>query len=107
MPTAHARSARAPRHRPAIAGRRTITITGHPDDRASRPLPRVVEIDRRRPPRRIRERVAGRPDRIALWAVLMAVFLIFVAASSARAAAPVSPGPTQAQVAAPAALPVP
>jgi hypothetical protein len=38
----------------------------------------------RRPPRRTRERIVGtRPDRAALWAVLMGVFLIVVAVMTA------------------------
>jgi hypothetical protein len=54
--------------------RRTVTITGHPD----RPRLRLVEIDRRRPPRGAVERLGPRPDRVALWAVFMALFLIVV-----------------------------
>jgi hypothetical protein len=50
-------------------------------------LPRLVEIDRRRPPRRSVERVGPRPDRLAMWAVLLAFFLILVAATSASHAA--------------------
>jgi hypothetical protein len=55
--------------------RRTVTITGRPEK--ARHL-RVVEIDRRRPPRRAVERLGPRPDRIAMWAVFMALFLILV-----------------------------
>jgi len=83
--------------------RRTVTITGHPD-RISRPVralhevpaprrtsgparePRVMSIDRRRPPRSASERLGARPDRVALWALLMALFLIVVVATSANAA---------------------
>jgi hypothetical protein len=42
---------------------------------------------RRRPPRRTSERIAGtRPDRAALWAVMMGVFLIMVAVLTAHGA---------------------
>ncbi|HYY22101.1 MAG TPA: hypothetical protein VE780_09520 [Thermoleophilaceae bacterium] len=54
--------------------RRTIVITG-------RPGPAPV---RRSPTAR---RLAARPDRIALWAFLLAVFLVVVAAATAHAAA--------------------
>jgi hypothetical protein len=46
----------------------------------------MVEIDRRRPPRRPRERAMSRPDRVALWAVLLCLLLLVVAATSAHAA---------------------
>jgi hypothetical protein len=80
--------------------RRTVTITGRPDkvpvrrhsDHApggvlySLPQrgPRVVELDRRRPPRRTIERVGPRPDRVAMWAVIMALFLIVVTITSSH-----------------------
>lgn len=93
----------------AAAGtsRRTVTITGRPDPAPPRrhlsPVPaldaptprrrslagrtpRLVEIDRRRPPRRPQERVASRPDRVALWALFMALFLILAVATSSHAA---------------------
>jgi hypothetical protein len=57
--------------------RRTVQITGRPLT-----APRLVEVERRRPVRRPVERIGGRPDRIALWAVLLCFFLILVAASS-------------------------
>jgi hypothetical protein len=46
----------------------------------------MVEIDRRRPPRRARDRAMGRPDRVALWAVLLCLLLVIAAATSAHAA---------------------
>ena len=61
---------------PAYAenGRRTVTITGHPV-----------------PPRRrapiARSHVQARPDRIALWAFLLGLFLVFMAVATANAAA--------------------
>jgi hypothetical protein len=66
---AHARADEAPR--------RTVTITGRPERVVPRHL-RLVEIERRRPPRTAVERLGPRPDRIAMWAVLMALFLILV-----------------------------
>jgi hypothetical protein len=65
--------------------RRTVEITGHPG--AGPTLPRLVEIDRRRPARRAVERVGPRPDRIALWAVVLGFFLILVAVTSTSHAA--------------------
>jgi len=70
--------------------RRTVEITGHPVGGPS--LPRLVEIDRRRPARRAVERVGPRPDRIALWAVVLGFFLILVAVTSTSHAATRAPG---------------
>ena len=64
--------------------RRTVQITGRTV--SAPPLPRLVEVERRRPARRPAERVGPRPDRIALWAVLLGFFLILVAATSSNAA---------------------
>jgi hypothetical protein len=64
--------------------RRTVQITGRTV--AAPALPRLVEVERRRPARRPTERVGPRPDRIALWAVLLGFFLILVAATSSNAA---------------------
>ncbi len=61
----------------APRARRTVQITGRPVT-----APRLVEVERRRPVRRPAERIGGRPDRIALWAVLFCFFLILVALSS-------------------------
>lgn len=70
--------------RPAAAPRRTVVIRGQaapPGGTAS------AGPARRRPPRRPSERIAGtRPDRAALWAVMMGVFLILVAVLSAHGA---------------------
>jgi hypothetical protein len=65
--------------------RRTVEITGHPVGGPT--LPRLVEIDRRRPARRPVERVGARPDRVALWAVVLGFFLILVAVTSTSHAA--------------------
>jgi hypothetical protein len=69
--------------------RRTVEITGHPVGGPS--LPRLVEIDRRRPARRAVERVGPRPDRVALWAVVLGFFLILVAVTSTSHAATRTP----------------
>ncbi len=64
--------------------RRTVQITGRTV--AGPSLPRLVEVERRRPARSPAERVGPRPDRVALWAVLLGFFLILVAATSSHAA---------------------
>jgi hypothetical protein len=67
----------------AIPARRTIEIRGRT---VPAPIvPRNVEIERRRPPRRAIERVGPRPDRIAMWALLMGIVLILVAVGTADA----------------------
>jgi hypothetical protein len=111
MSEAAARVPRAEDERAPARPRRTVTITGRPDGPpprrpdsivraaprtdsllAVRPgtlsdrLPRMVEIKRRRPPRSAPERLGPRPDRIAMWALLMAVVLVLVAATSSNAA---------------------
>jgi hypothetical protein len=99
MQEAIARDSRAEQQRTAPPRRRTVTITGRPGGvPPTRPLesrhragrivprtPRVVEIDRRRPPRPTYERLGPRPDRVALWALFMAVLLVLVAATSPHA----------------------
>ena len=52
-------------------GRKTVTITGHPD---RLPVPRSP-----RPPRTAVERIGARPDRIAGYAVLLGFVLILIA----------------------------
>jgi len=70
MPSVEAPSRRG--HSTYQGERRTIVIRGQV---AARPAAHP-----RRPPRRAHERIAGaRPDRAALWAVLMGVFLILTA----------------------------
>ena len=64
---------------PADDGRRTVTIRGRG---AERNLPVT------RPTLRRHERPGFRPDRAALWAVLLGLLLILVAAASAHAAIP-------------------
>ena len=64
-------------HGAGIDGRRTVTIRGRG---AERNLPVT------RPTLRRHERPGFRPDRTALWAVLLGMVLILVAAASAHAA---------------------
>ena len=59
---------------PPPAERRTITITGNPTPVRSR----------RRSP--AQAQIVARPDRIALWAVMLGLFLVAVAAATAHAA---------------------
>jgi hypothetical protein len=59
--------------RPDTGERRTVTITGHP-----------VPPRRRRSP--TQQQIAARPDRVALWAFLLGLFLVLVAAATANAA---------------------
>jgi hypothetical protein len=54
--------------------RRTITITGNPTPVRSR----------RRSP--AQTQIVARPDRVALWAVMLGLFLVAVAAATAHAA---------------------
>jgi hypothetical protein len=46
----------------------------------------MVEVRRRRPLRSPRERLGPRPDRIAMWALVMAVCFVLVAAATSHAA---------------------
>ncbi len=66
----------------AVPARRTVEIRGR-----TVPAPAVprIELDRRRPVRRPVERVGPRPDRLALWALLMGLMLILVAVGTADA----------------------
>lgn len=70
-----------PRRSPdtALPERRTVTITGRGAERY-RPAPQ------RRPARRAHERPGFRPDRIAMWAVLLCVLMILAATTSSHAA---------------------
>jgi hypothetical protein len=74
---------------PVPRRRRTVEITGRTVGAPT--LPRLVEIDRRRPARRPVERIGPRPDRLALWAVVLGFFLIFVAVTSTSHAATRAP----------------
>lgn len=61
-------------YRPTYApnGRRNVRITGQPQPRRRRSAT-VAQIE-------------SRPDRLALWAVLLGLFLVFMAAATANAA---------------------
>jgi hypothetical protein len=56
-----------------VGERRTVTITGHP-------------VPPRRRPSATQQQIAARPDRVALWAFLLGLFLVLVAAATANAA---------------------
>ena len=111
MSQAAARAPRAEHPRAAARPRRTVTITGRPDGPPPRRpdsivraapradglvagragtfgerTPRLIEVRRRRPPRSAPQRLGPRPDRIAMWALLLAVALVLVAATSSHAA---------------------
>ncbi|HWD76696.1 MAG TPA: hypothetical protein VG371_16290 [Solirubrobacteraceae bacterium] len=66
----------------APAERRTVTIRGRGSERYVSPS---RSASRRRPERRY-ERSGFRPDRTAMWAVLLGLMLILAAAASAHAA---------------------
>ena len=85
QPSATAPPAGAP-HRPLVVPveRRTVQITGHPGARAG--ISGLFEVERRRAVRRPVERIGPKPDRLAMWAVLLGLFLILVAATSSHAA---------------------
>jgi hypothetical protein len=70
MQTTAARSARHDDQR--VDGRRTVVITGQP-------VP-----PRRRPPR-AQAQIQARPDRIAMWAFALGIFLVFMAVATANA----------------------
>ncbi len=57
----------------AANGRRTVKITGQP-------------VPARRRSSATAARIEARPDRIALWAVLLGLFLVFMAVATANAA---------------------
>jgi hypothetical protein len=69
----------------AIPGRVTVEIRGRTVPAAA--VPRAPDGERRRPPRRAAERVGARPDRVAMWALLMGLLLILVALGTADAPA--------------------
>jgi hypothetical protein len=55
-----------------------VTIRGHGAER-NLPWP---ESSQRRPQRRPHERAGFRPDRVALWAVMLGILLVLVAIAS-------------------------
>lgn len=69
-----------------VPGRRTVTITGHgAEGYASRNGTRPSMAQRHRQIKR-HERDGFRPDRVAMWAVLLGVILLLAAATSSHAA---------------------
>ena len=111
MPNARAGALRVDDDHPPAPphARRTVTITGRPEKRSAPPpapralevlparppraalgatgrTPRFVEIERRRPRARTADRLGPRPDKVAMWAVVMALFLILVTVASSHAA---------------------
>jgi hypothetical protein len=66
-----------------VPGRRTVKITGYGSQRN---LIYASREPRRRPTERPYERAGFKPDRVAMWAVLLGVLLVLVAAMSAHAA---------------------
>ena len=80
------RPAPGPARHPAggVPGRRTITIQGRG---AERELFLATYQSRRRPSQPPHKRAGFKPDRVAMWAVLLGVVLVLVAAASAHAAA--------------------
>jgi thiol:disulfide interchange protein len=68
------RASVTPTPQPRAPERRTVTITGHPTP------PRA----RRRSA--AQQHLVAQPDRVALWAFLLGLFLVFVAAATANAA---------------------
>ncbi|MBV8431293.1 MAG: hypothetical protein JO244_09040 [Solirubrobacterales bacterium] len=61
-----------------VPGRRTVTIRGYGAER-NLPWP---DSPRRRPQRPVHERAGFRPDRVALWAVMLGILLVLVAIAS-------------------------
>jgi rare lipoprotein A (peptidoglycan hydrolase) len=58
--------------------RRTVQITGRPD-----PIPASSRNSRR--PSRTTTQIKSRPDRVAFWAVMLGVFMVFMAVVTAQA----------------------
>lgn len=82
-----AHGAGMPARRTAVApARRTVEIRGRTVPAPPVPSARALDDDRRRPPRLTVERVGARPDRMALWALLMGLVLILAAVGTADAA---------------------
>lgn len=67
-----------------VPGRRTVRITGYGSQRNL--IYATREPRRRRPPERAYERAGFKPDRVALWAVVLGLLLVLVATTSAHAA---------------------
>jgi hypothetical protein len=66
-----------------VPGRPTVQIRGRGTEGRVDAL--MSDRARRRPPRTVSERLGPRPDRVALWALLLAVVLIITAVATADA----------------------
>jgi hypothetical protein len=66
-----------------VSGRRTVKIQGRG---AERNLIYASRRQQRRPSERRHERAGFKPDRVAMWAVLLGVLLVLVATTSSHAA---------------------
>jgi hypothetical protein len=66
-----------------VPGRPTVQIRGRGAEARVDAL--LSDRPRRRPPRTVSERLGPRPDRVALWALLLAVVLIITAVATADA----------------------
>jgi hypothetical protein len=76
----------APVRDPGVPGRRTVTITGQGvEGWQSRNGTRPSQAARHRQLKR-HERAGFRPDRAAMWAVLLGVLMLLAAAASSHAA---------------------
>jgi hypothetical protein len=73
----------APQATPTPPERRTVTIKGRG---AERDLTWTAHQSRRRTNRPVHERPGFKPDRAAMWAVLLGLLLVLVAATSSHAA---------------------
>jgi hypothetical protein len=70
-----------------VPGRRTVTITGHGEEAwHSRNGTRPSRAARHQQHLKRHERAGFRPDRMAMWAVLLGVLLMLAAAASSHAA---------------------
>lgn len=70
-----------------VPGRRTVTITGHGEEAwHSRNGTRPSRAARHQNHLKRHERAGFRPDRVAMWAVLLGVMLMLAAAASSHAA---------------------
>jgi hypothetical protein len=76
------RSARAPREATGARAPREATGARAPREATGARSGHVVDVPRRRPRRTAAERIAPRPDRLAMWALMMALFLVMLVAVS-------------------------
>ena len=80
VPAASAQAGAASAQAGAAPARRIVKIQGRGAER-NLPLP---DSSRRRPPRRAYERTGFRPDRLAMWAVMLGFLLVLIAIVSAH-----------------------